>query len=91
MKTAFVLFSGLLFAQAVLAEGGTVSFTGAIVEPACTTTTNSQHAAVQCSQNGVDKVRQIRFNKQQQTLPFQLGNVSVQSSGHIKAVEVIYR
>lgn len=91
MKKAFVLLSGLLFAQAVLAEGGTVTFTGAIVEPACTTMTSRQHAAVQCSQNGLDKVRQIRFNKQQQTLPFQLGDVSVKSSGNIKAVQVIYR
>ncbi|EJL89939.1 hypothetical protein [Pantoea sp. GM01] len=91
MKKVLVLMSGLLFAQASVADGGTINFIGAITEPACTTRTYSHQTVMQCSQNGREKAREIKLNAQPQTLPFQLGDVSVKSSGNIKSIQVVYR
>jgi hypothetical protein len=91
MKKILMLVSGLLINHAVMAEGGMINFTGAITEPACITLTHNHNATLHCSQNGVGKVRQITFNQQPQALPFQLGDVRVKASGHVKEIQVVYR
>lgn len=91
MKNTLVLLSGLLFAQAVMANGAIITFNGAIAEPACTTQTSRHHAAMRCSQNGIEKIRQVKFSQHPQMLPFQLGSVSVKSHGNINAIQITYR
>lgn len=91
MKNTLVLLSGLLFAQAAMANDGTITFNGAIAEPACTTQTNRHQTAMRCSQNGIEKMRQVKFSQHLQTLPFHLGSVSVKSHGNISAIQITYR
>jgi type 1 fimbria pilin len=74
-----------------MAADGTISFSGAIVEPSCTTATQLQRTSVTCTREGVDKVRTIALIQSQQALPYQLGTVHVKSINNFKIVEVTYK
>lgn len=91
MCKVLVLLAGLMLLQPAMAESGTIYFSGAIVEPACKATTQQQGTSVTCTRQGVDKVRTIALNQSQQTLPYQLGTVSVKSVNNLKIIEVTYK
>lgn len=91
MGKVLVLLSGLMMLQTAMAADGTISFSGAIVEPSCTTATQLQGTSVTCTREGVDKVRTIALNQSQQALPYQLGTVRVKSVNNLKIIEVTYK
>ncbi|EJL86415.1 hypothetical protein HS962_21075 [Pantoea sp. BIGb0393] len=91
MLKILVVLSGLVMLQTAMAEGGTINFSGAIVEPACTTSTLLQRTSVTCNREGINKVRTIAFNRQTQTLPYQLGTVIVKTVNNFKIIEVTYK
>jgi type 1 fimbria pilin len=90
MRKVLVLLSGIMMLQTAMAAGGTLHFSGAIVEPACSISTQPQRSSVTCNREGMDKVRQIALIQQQQTLPYQLGTVSVKTVNNLKTIDVTY-
>ena len=71
------------------ASSGTISFSGMITEPACTTEVSAQSTLVQCVRGGAAKQQSYVRTKSFQPSPFALADVKIERSSQRRGITLI--